>query len=124
MKGNFLDIYKNLIGNGIVNVKADLSYHIDIVVADFRGNTSTIKIPVKGIKSNTLFKELSDTTAYKINADKFHKWNKKGVSIAFPKNTFYNDIFLDFKVDSNKVKVHTPVIPLNKSFTLTFDVSN
>lgn len=124
VKGNILDIYKKLIGNGIVNVKEDLSYIIEIIVADFRGNTSTIKIPIKGIKSKKLFKKLRDTTAYKINADKFHKWSKKGVTIAFPKKTFYNDIFLDFRVDSNEVKVHTPVIPLNKSFTLTFDVSN
>ena len=124
VKGNTLSIYKNIIGNGVVNIKKGFSYVIDIVVADFKGNKTTLKIPVKGVKGTTSFKKQKDTTAYKISTQKFHKWSKKGVTIAFPKNTFYNDMYIDFKVDSTLVSVHNPAIPLNKSFTLTFDVSN
>jgi hypothetical protein len=32
-------------------------------------------------------------------------------------------VYLDFKVDNKIAKIHTPTIPLDKSFTLTFDVS-
>ncbi len=33
-------------------------------------------------------------------------------------------MFLDFKVEKGIAKIHTPSIPLDKSFTLTFDVSS
>lgn len=123
VKGNELKIYKNLINNGVVNIKPEFNYTVEIIVSDFVGNTSTIKIPVKGVQSNALFKQEKDTTAYKVTISDFHKWSKKGITIAFPKNTFYNDLFLDFEVKDGIAKIHEPVIPLNKSYTLTFDVS-
>ena len=123
VKGNELNIYKNLLNNGIINIKNGYNYTVEIIASDYSNNTTTIKIPVKGVKSNSLFKQAKDTTAYKIIASKFHKWNKNGVTIAFPKNTFYNDFYLDFDVEKNVAKIHKPTIPLNKSFTLTFDVS-
>jgi len=120
---NQLKIYKNLLHDGVVHVKNGFNYSIEIIVSDFAGNSSTVKIPVKGVQNNAIFKQKKDTTAYKIIAGKFHKWSKKGVSIAFPKNTFYNDLFLDFDVQDSIVKIHEPTVPLNKSYTLTFDVS-
>ena len=123
VNGNKLNIYKNLLNNGVINIKKGFNYTVEIIVSDFTGNTSTIKIPVKGVKSNAIFTQKKDTTAYKVIANKFHKWNKKGITIAFPKNTFYNDFFLDFEVKDAVVKIHEPTIPLNKNYTLTFDVS-
>ena len=64
-----------------------------------------------------------DITEYKIIATNFHKFKKENVTVAFPKNTFYENFFLDFKVEQGIAKVHSPTLPLNKSFTLTFDVS-
>jgi len=123
VRRNQLKIYKNLLNNGVVNVKTGFNYTVEIIVSDFAGNTSTLRIPVKGVQSNAVFKQKKDTTSYKITADKFHKWSKKGITIAFPKNTFYNDVFLDFEVKDSIVKIHAPSVPLNKSYTLTFDVS-
>lgn len=120
---NELSIYKGLINNGKINIKSGFNYSIEIIAKDIVGNTSSVKIPVIGKKSNTVFKKQKDTTAYKIIADNFQKFKKENITIAFPKNTFYQDIYLDFKVDSGVAKVHTPSIPLNKSYTLTFNVS-
>jgi hypothetical protein len=120
---NELSIYKDLINNGKINIKSGFNYSIEIIAKDIVGNTSSVKIPVIGKKSNAVFKKQKDTTAYKIIADNFQKFKKENVTIAFPKNTFYQDIYLDFKVDSGVAKVHTPSIPLNKSYTLTFNVS-
>ena len=47
----------------------------------------------------------------------------KNVTVAFPKNTFYNDFYLDFKVENDIAIIHKPRIPLDKSYTLTFDIS-
>ncbi|MHB0756094.1 M23 family metallopeptidase [Polaribacter sp. M15] len=120
---NKLTTYEKLVNNGKINVQKGMNYTVEIVAKDFEGNTSSIKIPVAGKESNAIFTSQRDTTAYKIHSKKFNKFTKNGVTIAFPKNTFYKDYYLDFKVDDNIAKIHTPTIPLNKSFTLTFDVS-
>ena len=120
---NELSIYKGLINNGKINIESGFNYTIEIIAKDIIGNTSSLKIPVIGKKSNAEFKKQKDTTAYKIIADNFQKFKKENITIAFPKNTFYQDIYLDFTVDSGVAKVHTSSIPLNKSYTLTFNVS-
>lgn len=122
VKNNKLSIYENLVDNGSVYIENGVNYNIEIIAKDFKGNTSTLKIPVKGVENNTLFKT-KDTTAYKITAKNFNKFQQKNVTIAFPKNTFYKNAFLDFKVENGIAKVHDATIPLDKKYTLTFDVS-
>lgn len=121
---NKLSTYRKLINNGKIDIKKGFNYTIEIIAKDFSGNSSTIKIPVAGKESNTIFTQQEDTTNYKIVAKKFNKFTKENVTIAFPKNTFYEDVFLDFKVDNKIAKIHTPTIPLNKNFTLTFNVAD
>ena len=121
---NKLSIYENLINNGKIEIKNGFNYKIEIIAKDFAGNTSIIAIPVVGKKSNTIFKQQKDTTAYKIVARNFQKFSKENITIAFPKNTFYEDIYLDFKVENGIAEIHTPTVPLNKSYTLTFNVAH
>jgi hypothetical protein len=121
---NKLSTYEKLINNGKINIKNGLSYTIEIIAKDYKGNTSSLKIPIIGKESNSLFTQQKDTTAFKIVAKNFQKFKKENVTVAFPKNTFYEDFYLDFKVDKGIAKIHTPTIPLDKSFTLTFNVSN
>lgn len=122
-KRNQLKIYKTLLNDGFINIKNGYNYNIEIIASDFIGNKTIIKVPVKGVKNTPIFNQLKDTTAYKITASKFHKFEQNGVTIAFPKNTFYNDVYLDFNVENGIAKIHQPNIPLDKSYTLTFDVS-
>lgn len=121
---NKLSTYEQLINNGRINVKNGLNYSVEIIAKDYKGNKSTIKIPVVGTTSNTVFLKPKDTTDCKIIAKNFQKFTKKNISVAFPKNTFYQDTFLNFKVDNGIATIHKPSIPLNKSYTLTFNVSN
>ncbi|GAB7256627.1 M23 family metallopeptidase [Polaribacter sp. OB-PA-B3] len=124
VKNNKLSIYRDLIDKGEIYIKNDLHYTVKIIAKDFKGNTSSVTIPVIGKKSNTILKKQKDTTNYKITTDKFHRFTNKNVTVAFPKNSFYEDIYLDFKVENNIAKIHNKTVPLDKSFTLTFDVSN
>ena len=121
---NKLSIYDNLINNGEIQIQNGFNYTVEIIAKDFEGNTSSVRIPVAGKESNAIFKKLKDTTAYKIIAANFQKYTKENITIAFPKNTFYEDLFLDFKVEEGVAKIHTPAVPLNKSYTLTFNVAN
>ncbi len=120
---NKLSIYKNLINKGKLTLEKGFNYTVKIIAKDFAGNNSVIKIPIVGEKNNTIFDIPKDTTAYKIVAKNFQKYTNKNVTVAFPKNTFYEDIYLDFLVKNGVAKIHKPNIPLDKKFTLTFDVS-
>jgi len=124
VNGNKLSIYKKLKNNGILNIKKGFNYNVDIVATDFKGNKSILTIPIRGIESNAVFRKQRDTTAYKIISTLFHKFQQKDVTVAFPKNTFYNNLYLDFNVKNGIAQIHKPNIPLDKKYTLTFDVSN
>ena len=67
---NRLSTYKDLINNGKINIQKNLNYTIEIIAKDFEGNVSSLKIPVAGKESNTIFTEQKDTTAYKVIAKK------------------------------------------------------
>ncbi|MEQ6123890.1 M23 family metallopeptidase [Pseudotenacibaculum sp. MALMAid0570] len=120
-KANKLSIYENLLNNGIIEVQEGLNYNVQIIIKDFNGNTTKVKIPVIGKKSEVLFTKPPDTTNYKVIAKNFQKFSKDGITIAFPKNTFYEDVYLDFDVLNDVAKIHYPNIPLDKRFTITFD---
>ena len=118
---NKLNIYKDLVKNGIIYIEEGFSYLVEIIIKDFKGNTSVIKIPILGKESEAITSKSPDTTKYKIIANQFQKFSKDGITIAFPKNTFYEDLYLKFDVKGDVAKVHQPSIPLNKQFTITFD---
>lgn len=120
---NTLSTYKEMIDFGRINIEKDLNYTITIIAKDFSGNESTLKIPVIGKQAETIVTKQMDTTSYKIIANKFNKFTLDGVTIAFPKNTFYENTYLDFKVENGIAKIHPKTIPLDDYFTLTFDVS-
>lgn len=122
--GNKLTLYKKLINKGVLQVQKGLDYKVAIVATDFKGNKSTLNIPIHGVASNMMFRKKQDTTAFKINAKEFHKFQQKNVTIAFPKNTFYQDFYLDFTIKNGVAHIHKPTIPLDKKYTLTFDVSS
>ena len=120
-ESNKLSIYKGLVDDGVIEIKEGMNYLVKVVIKDFKGNTSSIKIPIVGMKSNSIIQSQIDTTDYKINKSQFHKFTQNGISIAFPKNTFYKDFYLDFTTNGTLANIHKPTLPLDKSFTITFD---
>lgn len=120
---NKLNMYKTDINKGYITVEDGLSYTVAIVAKDFKGNEQKITIPIVGKKDSTLVSKPIKKTPYKIIKSEFNKFSKENVTVAFPKNTFYNDLYLDFEIEDNVAKIHTPTIPLDKKYTLTFNVS-
>ena len=119
---NKLSFYDDLINNGKILIENGNNYNIEIIAKDFKNNTTTIKTSVKGVESNLIFTK-KDTTNFKINRKQFHKFNLKNVSVAFPKNTFYKDCFIDFSMDDGIAKIHNSTVPIDKRFTITFNTS-
>ena len=120
---NTLSTYKELVDFGKIHIEKELNYAISIIAKDFYGNKSKLKIPVIGKETEAILSPKIDTTAFKIAARKFNKFSLNGVTVAFPKNTFYKDTYLNFKFENGIAKIHPQTIPLDDNFTLTFDVS-
>ncbi len=121
---NRLSLYSNLKNNGIIDIKNGLSYTVKIVVKDFEGNSSEVNIPVQGVNSIPLFTKPIDSTAYFIDKSKFHSLKEQHVTVAFPKNTFYENQYLDFSVENKVAKIHTPTVPLDKNYTIRFNITD
>ncbi len=121
---NSLSIYKNNINNGYLTIKDGLSYTVEIIAKDFKGNSTTLIVPIQGKKDSITIHKKEKKTDYFIKSKEFNKFSKDGVTIAFPKNTFYEDFYLDFKVKDGNAFIHKKNKPLNNNYTLTFDVSS
>lgn len=120
---NKLSVYQKTNNNGYLTIEDGMDYTVEIIAKDFKGNSQKITIPIIGSNDSILVKETIKKTPYKIKRDIFNVFKKEGVTVAFPKFTFYNDFYLDFEVQDSIVKVHSPIIPLDRKYTLTFDVS-
>ncbi|HEY9168633.1 MAG TPA: M23 family metallopeptidase [Lutibacter sp.] len=120
---NKLNMYATSVNNGYLTIEDKKSYTVDIIAKDFSGNTQKITIPITGKKDSILVKKTETETPYRIIATKFNEFSKDGVTIAFPKNTFYDDLWLDFEVKDLIAKVHSPNVPIQYNYTITFDVS-
>ncbi|WP_205618013.1 M23 family metallopeptidase [Tenacibaculum ovolyticum] len=122
VNANRLNLYEGLVNNGKITINNGENYNVDIIAKDLKNNVSSVRIPIRGVESNLVFKQ-KDTTNYKIIAKNFHKFNLNNVTIAFPKNTFYEDCFIDFSITNGVAKIHNPTMPLDKRYTLTFNTS-
>ncbi|MBL4745468.1 MAG: M23 family metallopeptidase [Flavobacteriaceae bacterium] len=121
---NTLSIYKNCINKGQILIEEGLSYNVKLIASDFKGNKTTLQIPIIGKQQKIIVAKKDETTQYPIIAAGFNKFIIDDVTVAFPKNTFYKDTYLDLKIIDSVAHIHKSTIPLNKKYTLTFDVSN
>ncbi len=108
---------------GKIAIQDGFQYKIEIIVKDFTGNTSKVIIPIEGKNQTIVQRKPKIETPYLIKANDFQKFTLENVTVSFPKNTFYEDLYLQFSVNNDTVKVHKPIIPLDKNYTLSFDVS-
>jgi len=123
---NPLSIISTYGENGLVNVQDSLNYDYIIEVKDFKGNTSTIKIPItsKKIALENIKPKKIDSTAYFVKAGQAVAFDEDGFDIYIPKDALYEDVYLDIQKDGEGIKVHSEEVPLHKNMTIGFDVSN
>jgi murein DD-endopeptidase MepM/ murein hydrolase activator NlpD len=121
---NPLSLYKDVIENGYLTIMDSTSYVYKIKVKDYKENEVNIKIPIKGRLNAELEPTFVETTPYFVASDQPKTLSKDHVSVYFPKNTFYEDVYLDFDVKADTLKIQNPEIPLTKNFTINYDISN
>lgn len=120
--GNYLSIYEELYNNGIIEVGEGLSYNVQLLISDFKGNKVTLNIPVEGKKEEIKIEKEDNRTDYYVIAKKPNNYDLGGAKVYFPENTFYEDFYIDLKKGQDTVTIHRNTVPAHRNFTITFDV--
>jgi len=121
---NPLSLYDNVQNDGYLNIKNGMASIYKVVVADFKDNTINLDINIMGVKAKPEDLEPKPTTPYYIKSNEANELAEGKVSVSFSKNTFYDDFYIDFNVNSDTLTLHKAIIPAKKSFTIKYDISN
>ncbi len=120
---NKLSIYDDVLNNGYIYIKDGLNYTIEVVASDLEGNKTKLIIPIEGKEQEIVFQKEEKKTSHHFVRSDFNKVTIENVTIAIPKYSFYEDVDFNFSYKNGIASVHDKTIPMHKSFTLTFDVS-
>lgn len=120
---NKLGIYNTLKNDGKIEVKEGLSYNIELILEDLKGNLTKAIIPVEGKKEELKIKKEDAKTNNYLIAKKPNNYDLGAAKVYFPANTFYKDFYIDLENNADTVKIHNNRIPAHRNFTITFDVS-
>lgn len=118
-----LDLYKKVVNNGFFNVKDSMDYKVEIKTKDFKGNTTTLTIPVKGKKDTIVLSRSVIKTHYYFKSNLENKITDSIVTVTFPKNIFYEDLYFDYSYVDGVANLHNRTVPVHNYFRITFDVS-
>ncbi|WBL23579.1 M23 family metallopeptidase [Zunongwangia sp. HRR-M8] len=121
---NPLSIYNGVVNEGKLEIEDGLDYNYVVEVKDFKGNSKTIRIPIKGNFAGEITPKDDKTTDYFTNYNETFSIQENGIDIYIPKNALYYDTFLDIQFMGDTVKVHHNDVPLHKNMTIGFDVSD
>ena len=121
---NPLSLYKNLDNDGYVLIEDSTSAVYKLRIKDFKGNETWLTIPIEGDLYNNVVPRTTDITDYYIKSDQSITLNEGNFTISIPQNTFYEDFYMDFSVKNDTLNLHEATIPVKKSFTIAYDISN
>lgn len=122
--GNVLSMYKDLDDNGYITVQEGDSSIYKVRIQDFEGNESWLTIPIVGKTPDSIPAKPESKKNYYVFSNQVTTLNDKNVSVFFPANSFYEDTFIDFKVNNDTLYLDKDVIPLQKNVTIQYDISN
>jgi hypothetical protein len=133
LPGNKMSFFQTYDGNGTVSFTDGKPHELSVEVYDFKGNTSTLKVPVVSRKPGKIVSvtnfENADTVCHV-------PWNKntqleyKGLHLGFPAGALYEDTELTMSESvavsglySSRYTVHNPETPVQKLFTVSIDAA-
>lgn len=122
---NPLSLYKKSIDNGYLNIEDSTASVYKVRIKDYKNNDTWLTIPIIGIKSDSIKpKKPLKTTNYYIYANQVTNLEENNISVYIPKNTFYDDFYLNFKAENDTLVFHNSTVPAKKYMTISFNISN
>lgn len=122
-KNNPLKLFKNHHNRGILTIEDNTSSVYKVSVSDFKGNQSKLTIPILGIQKDVPKTAPKTQHLQQIIASEETLLEKGPVKVQIYKNSFYEDVAIGFDVMNDTLKLHKANIPLQKSMTINFDIS-
>lgn len=123
-QNNPLSLLKSVSNNGILTIKDSTNSVYKIRVSDYKNNETWITLNIKGTNSTITEAEEEKTTPYFIKADQTTVLKEGKITVDFYKDTFYKDFYMDFEVSNDTLFLHDDILPTQKSFNVSFDVSH
>jgi len=121
---NPLSLYKNLDNDGYVFIEDSTSSVYKLRIKDYKGNDTWLTIPIEGDLFNDVVPKTTGITDHYIKSDQSITLDEGNFSVSIPQNTFYDDFYMDFSVNNDTLNLHEAIIPVKKSFTISYDISN
>jgi hypothetical protein len=121
---NPLSLYKDKIDDGYLVIYDTVSNVYKVKISDFEGNETNIDINIKGEDKQPNDVSKNFTSPYYIKSGEANVLENQNIKVDFPRETFYDDFFIDFKVNGDTLKLHENNLASKKYFTISYDVSN
>lgn len=116
-KNSKLSLIKNAQNNGIFNIYDSLVHRLDIVIADFHGNTDSLCVFIK--KQNYVAYTIQPKGSL-LQCSTNNTINEKNIKIQIPKNSLYDDLYFELaEIEntkspySNIFAIHSETVPLH-----------
>ena len=119
---NPLSLYKDIQNEGYITVGDALDFVYKIKVSDFKNNTAWVTIPISGKAPKNKATPIKKETPYYVTQKEITLSGSSGFATIYS-NTFYKNLFLNFKVSQDTLVLHKDVVPLKKSIKIGFDIS-
>ncbi len=121
---NDLSMLKSIKNNGILTIQDSTNLVYKIRVSDYKSNEAWITIPIKGSKATNALNQGKKTTPYFVYTKGTTNLKEGNVSVDIFPDTFYDDYYLDFKVKNDTLFLEKDVVPLKKTFNISYDITN
>jgi len=125
-RNNPLSVIVDELDNGMIELQEGMSYEYQIVLTDWSGNDTQIRIPVTAAPTPTV----TDSTKGKkeswslAQADQVNSYTYGPFSVYIPSGSLYQNEWLDISRSGDTLHLHEDLVPLHKSMSVTADVSN
>ena len=122
---NPLSLFKDVVDNGYVKVEDSTASIYKVEIRDFKANTTTISIPIAGkYQTKKATDETLNNNLYLVKHSETTVLQGNNTTVTFFPNTVYEDVLMDFKVSSDTLHLHKDVIPMQKNFLVSYDISH
>ncbi|VAV83944.1 FIG00652682: hypothetical protein [hydrothermal vent metagenome] len=121
---NPLSLYNDVVDNGYITIEDSTASVYKVKINDYKGNSTWLTIPIIGSKSDSITRKSIETTKHYIYADQATNLEEGNISIYIPKNTFYDDFYINFSAENDTLILHNASVPTQKYMTINFDISN
>lgn len=124
-QNNPLSIYTQAVDNGILQLTEEgntFIYHINVY--DYAGNRSAVSIPITINRDSIIQPKQVEQTDFFAPANDHTNFQLGEFEIYIPKGAFYDNHYLDIKLEDNILQLHNDIYPVHKNISLKYDISS